>query len=72
MGSLYWQLNDCWPVASWSGIDYFGKWKALHYTVKDVFSNFLISHEINNDSLEVFVVSDSLIDIDEVKELAKQ
>ena len=51
MGSLYWQLNDCWPVASWSGIDYFGKWKALHYTVKNVFSNFLISHEINNDSL---------------------
>ena len=64
MGSLYWQLNDCWPVASWSGIDYFGKWKALHYTVKDVFSNFLISHEINNDSLEVFVMSDSLIDIE--------
>ena len=63
MGSLYWQLNDCWPVASWSGIDYYGKWKALHYNVKDVFSNFLISHEIKNDSLEIYVVSDSLIDI---------
>ena len=63
MGSLYWQLNDCWPVASWSGIDYYGKWKALHYNVKDVFSNFLISHEIKNDSLEIYVISDSLIDI---------
>ena len=36
MGSLYWQLNDCWPVASWSS-DYFGKWKALHYKTKNSF-----------------------------------
>ena len=63
MGSLYWQLNDCWPVASWSGIDYYGKWKALHYSVKDAFSNFLISHDFKNDTLNIFIVSDSLVDI---------
>ena len=63
MGSLYWQLNDCWPVASWSGIDYYGKWKALHYTVRDMFSTFLISHEIKKDSIKIYLVSDSLLDI---------
>jgi len=60
MGSLYWQINDCWPVASWSSIDYYGKWKALHYTAKKSFQNFLISTEIKEDSIQVFVVSDSL------------
>ena len=64
MGSLYWQLNDCWPVASWSGIDYYGKWKALHYTVKDVFSSLLISHEELDDRFNIFVISDSLDSID--------
>jgi beta-mannosidase len=60
MGSLYWQINDCWPVASWSSIDYYGKWKALHYTAKKSFENFLISFENKEDDLNVFVVSDSL------------
>jgi beta-mannosidase len=31
MGAIYWQLNDCWPVCSWASVDYFGRWKALHY-----------------------------------------
>ncbi|MBP5326928.1 MAG: hypothetical protein J6Y98_03335 [Bacteroidales bacterium] len=38
-GTLYWQLNDCWPVASWSSIDYYGNWKALHYRVQKLFDN---------------------------------
>ncbi|MBR6441873.1 MAG: hypothetical protein IKS44_07500 [Bacteroidales bacterium] len=39
MGTLYWQLNDCWPVASWSSIDYYGNWKALHYRAQALFSD---------------------------------
>ncbi len=39
MGTLYWQLNDCWPVASWSSIDYYGNWKALHYRAQELFDN---------------------------------
>lgn len=43
MGAVYWQLNDCWPVASWSSIDYFGRWKALQYAAKRFFSPMLVS-----------------------------
>ena len=46
MGAVIWQLNDCWPVVSWSSIDYFGRWKALHYYEKRFFTPVLIScHE---------------------------
>lgn len=43
MGAVYWQLNDCWPVISWSSIDYCGRWKALHYYAKRFFSPVMIS-----------------------------
>lgn len=45
MGTVIWQLNDCWPVASWSSIDYFGRWKALHYYAKRFFAPLLLSCE---------------------------
>jgi len=63
MGSLYWQLNDCWPVASWSGIDYYGNWKALHYSVKKAFNETLISTVINENNIESHIVNDKLDDI---------
>ena len=43
MGAVYWQLNDCWPVASWASIDYTGRWKALHYYAKRFFAPVLLS-----------------------------
>lgn len=45
MGTVVWQLNDIWPVASWSGIDYFGRWKALHYAERRMFAPVMISCE---------------------------
>lgn len=63
MGSLYWQLNDCWPVSSWSGIDYYGDWKALHYSVKEFFKNLKISFKEDNSDLEIYIISDSLTEM---------
>ncbi len=45
MGAVVWQLNDIWPVASWASIDYFGRWKALHYAEKRMFAPVLLSCE---------------------------
>ena len=60
MGTLYWQLNDCWPAISWSSIDYFGNWKALQYKAKKAFENVLISSIIENDSIKTYLVNDAL------------
>lgn len=60
MGTLYWQLNDSWPVVSWSSIDYYGNWKALHYQAKRAFAPILINPIQQNDSLSVFLISDRL------------
>ena len=59
MGTLYWQLNDCWPVTSWSSIDYFGRWKALHYFTKKAFDPVLLSCEIDEE-MRFYVINDSL------------
>ncbi|MBJ7427944.1 MAG: glycoside hydrolase family 2 protein, partial [Bacteroidia bacterium] len=63
MGSLYWQLNDCWPVTSWSSVDYNGDWKALHYQVKKSFSDLLISFQDKGDSVLVYFVSDKMVNM---------
>jgi beta-mannosidase len=61
MGSLYWQLNDCWPVASWSGIDNFGNWKAMHYFVKNAFNSILVVPDSDSSNhISVSIVSDKL------------
>jgi beta-mannosidase len=57
-GSLYWQLDDCWPVASWSGIDYFGRWKALHYAARRFFAPVLVSPVEEDGTVKVWAISD--------------
>lgn len=60
MGTLYWQLNDCWPVVSWSSIDYLGNWKAFHYQAKRSFEPVLISITETDKSYDVYLISDLL------------
>src|SRR5580658_9825967 len=60
MGSLYWQLNDCWPVASWASIDYYGRWKALHYYARRFYDDVLVSPFLHDDKVDVYVVNDKL------------
>jgi beta-mannosidase len=60
MGSLYWQLNDCWPVASWASIDYYGRWKALQYYARRFYDDVLISPFLHDGKVDVYVVSDKL------------
>jgi beta-mannosidase len=62
MGSLYWQINDVWPVASWSSTDYYQKWKALQYYVKKGFEPVLVSPYIDDNKLKVDIVNDKLED----------
>ncbi|MDX2053605.1 MAG: hypothetical protein SFV15_14490 [Polyangiaceae bacterium] len=57
-GALFWQLNDLWPVASWSSIDYYGRWKALQHEAVRFFSPLLTSLVHEGDSLQVWVTSD--------------
>ena len=58
MGALFWQLNDCWPVASWSSIDYFGRWKALQYYARRFFADLLVSPFAHDGVVDIYVVSD--------------
>ncbi len=62
MGTLYWQLNDCWPVASWSSLEYMGRWKALHYAARRFFAP--VAHSVYEDAdagtATLHVVNDQL------------
>jgi len=58
MGSIFWQLNDCWPVASWSSIDYYGRWKALQYYARRFYAPVLVSPHVEDGAVKVYVVSD--------------
>jgi beta-mannosidase len=60
MGTLFWQHNDCWPVASWSSRDYYGRWKAQHYFAKKAYNALLVSPIAKDNQLEVYIVSDLL------------
>jgi len=58
MGSIFWQLNDCWPVASWSSIDYYGRWKALQYYARRFYAPILVSPHVEGGSVKTYIVSD--------------
>ena len=63
-GTLIWQLNDCWPVASWASLDYFGRWKALHYAAKRFYAPLLLSVAEQAKTMEVHVTSDLVSPVD--------
>jgi beta-mannosidase len=63
-GTLIWQLNDCWPVASWASLDYFGRWKALHYAAKRFYAPLLLSVADTGKTMKVHVTSDLIQPVD--------
>jgi beta-mannosidase len=58
MGTLYWQLNDIWPVASWSSLEFDGRWKMLHYASRKFFAPLLVSSLENKGNVEIWATSD--------------
>jgi beta-mannosidase len=61
MGTLFWQYNDCWPVTSWSVVDYYGQKKLLQYALKDLYAPLLISVTERNDSILLYVINDDTV-----------
>jgi len=59
MGTLYWQLNDCWPGISWSTLDYYGNWKASHYEVKKSFEPLILTAIEQNDEIVFYAINDN-------------
>ena len=58
-GSLYWQLNDCWPVCSWAGVDYLGRSKALQFAARRFFSPVALSIEDSAQTINLYVLNDT-------------
>lgn len=59
MGSLYWQLNDVWPVSSWATVDYYGAYKAAHYRIRQVYQELMIHtlHDSKTGDYVVYIVN---------------
>ncbi len=66
MGTLYWQFNDCWPVTSWSSIDFYGNWKAVQYQVKRSFENVLLYVQKGNETYRFHIINDERQDYEGV------
>ena len=64
MGSVYWQLNDCWPVASWSSVDYFGRYKALHYFARRFYSPVSVALFLENGKAVVNIANEKMRDFE--------
>jgi beta-mannosidase len=60
MGSLYWQLNDVWPVSSWSTVDYYGSYKAAHYTAKKCHQLVYTTMVFRNNSYLIYIINDNI------------
>ncbi len=63
MGSLYWQLNDCWPAASWASIDSFGRWKALQFHARRFYNDLLVAPIRQDGSTTVYAVNDRTVPV---------
>jgi beta-mannosidase len=59
MGSMFWQLNDCWPVVSWSSIDYYGRKKAIQFHLKNLYAPVMLSITEQNGRLQVWGITET-------------
>lgn len=64
MGTLFWQLNDCWPVSSWSAVDFYNRPKAFYYSLEELFDNVLVSVQKENEDYKIFVVNEKSYSFD--------
>ena len=68
-GVILWQMNDCWPVVSWSGVDYKGRWKAEQYMTRRFFAPTLITSEVREGQVSLYAVSDLPEEQDDLLEI---